>query len=223
MAYGLLENLADDYTLAGADQGDHFTVDGTKITWADLSRSDTAYLYKSFGLDYFTGDWTSPIRFKTVFSSSAVTNYGTCCLMLSTTIGELFTQITDDADIMYFKHEKTSAGPIFTNANYSAGEETDHDPSSVVSLGTVYYVTISKSTNTITTRIHTVDFYGEAGSVEFDTLTATIVGTDSFQYLYAACSYDTTNTGEISGYYEDIDIGENITPIFMHHYKQMAG
>ena len=44
---------------------------------------------------------------------------------------------------------------------------------------TVYYITIEKSTNTITTRIQTVDFYGKAGSVEFDTLTATIVGTDS--------------------------------------------
>ena len=206
MAWGTKENL-EAYTLAGA-QSARFTVAGTKVTWADLSRSDEVYLYADKGAGHFTGDFTQ--RFKTVFTSSAVADYGLCGYMLSTGIGELAAQIVADYDIFLVKHSKETVGPTIANVNYTDGAAVDWDTSGVLTYGVVYYVTIEKVGNVCTVRIHTINYYGEAGSVEFDTLISDITGADTYQYLYAACSNDSGATGVVSGYNEDIDINEAV-------------
>ena len=203
------------------DAGGYLTISpDTKVTWADLPRNVNAFLYKDKGVNHFAGNFTH--RIETQFTGWGVTNYGQVeCWMIANAATGRKAIIDAGGDCLHFTHEKGSSAYKFWLQIYESGVLVDYDSWDSVSLGVAYYVTIvrNEAAGTLTAYIRTGSHSGPLQ----DTLVASIGVDNDFRYIYAAGSYNSGHTGEVTGFTRNIDLAGVIMPIRMHHYKQMQG
>jgi hypothetical protein len=88
---------------------------------------------------------------------------------------------------------------------YDSGVLDDYDPAAIVA-GTTYFVTVEKDSDVLTSYIWRGSHYYDGGTL-VDTISCDI--TDSgidYRYIYAAGSYNSNNTPEVSGWLDNLDL-----------------
>lgn len=196
-----------DFTdFAELDPNSHIEKTATRVTWAGLSSTEDAYIYKSMGDNFFGGDFTHLLTVE----STAVTNDGRAYVWGLTNVVNDMKGI-DDANGSYLSVFLFGASD--NNLDLYI-EECDsgtihQDSYATISLNTPYYLKI--------VRDESVGTYGTFYCYVYtDTARATLVDTlqitlstskKNFRYLFAT---NTRNSGiggrTISGYAENLEI-----------------
>lgn len=171
------------------DPGADITLTDAAITFTSLNtRNSTSYVYRHFGKDYFSGDFTH--KFVVNISSLDAEAY----VFPWQIANEVATAWTADPAVR-MEARNLSGTRTFRLRGYGSAAPvwSAEDVSVAFSLSTDYYVTLTRdddggasSTGRYVATICTGNFSGEAGSSAFDTLTvdAPVGGQLDWSYLY---------------------------------------
>ena len=200
--YTEVDNANDDITVVSAVQ-----VDGNTMT-----RTDTAYLYKDFGVNHFD-DFEHLHEAKPISSikdSSYVGVWG-----MSNHIGDINTWLANGGGITLLIYRFTSDYPRFMlNERGGDADITNVDQA----WNKQYYLVTERIDTTLTCKIYNDSAYTNL----VDTLTIE-VNTQPYRYLFPLASYDTAGAGfSITVESWNLDIQEAIPPPTPKQYLRMT-
>jgi hypothetical protein len=198
--------LANEYTpqdlttFTEVDPNSSISVTSSRATVSNLSRNESAYLYKDFGSGYFSSDLS--VNFDVVVSAGS--NGG-----LWTMIGFSNTLGSNNlwADAIYANYFSTGNVLRAIEIN-SSSFFTDTYP---ISLGTTYYCRLVRdesigANGTLYVYVATSSANRNSGTW-IDTMSVALKDKEDFRYFYATASFNTTSpTALVSGYVENIEI-----------------
>lgn len=210
------EDLQNDYTLGGAQQA-VLSPAANACTFTQFERQDEAWLQKSHGADHFNGDFTHTFKLKLTAENGV---YPMVLLWL------LANQIDSWDDIRTENDDTQDINIYVGKARLGVVEDGVYRHSdtanSLASDSTQYYITVERDddggangTGQLTMRIHTVDYFGEAGSIELETETIDCSAGEQndFQYFYPCNQYVTASLlSYYSGVCEDYNLHEGAPP-----------
>jgi hypothetical protein len=204
--------ISDLTTWTESDPQNRLTVTATSVTINDLERDDDGtYVYYDFGAGYWSGDWE--IRFKYTTPASGESDASSWIYPVA------FTNDLNEQDgIEALSHNSqgvlflNSAGtPRFPVYRVETGARTTEYPTDLA-WETTYYITLARDDDgggsgkgQLTLRIYTVNYYGEDGAVEHDTVTLDLTAQVDFQYILLA-SPRGNDTQATDGLIEDLDL-----------------
>jgi len=166
----------------------------SRITFTSLDRDDTAYVYKDFGENYFSGDFSMNVTMRD--SSAYVTAW----------VGgwALWNEVDDTAGcwggtgIQVYMYRAADVGWRLT-------QWTDGGATSDISLQGGYstkYLTIERHGNRINCEIYN----DEARTILYDNLTVT-QNALAYRYIYGLQSLDSGDGDYMTGYIEKLNLG----------------
>ena len=166
---------------------DAISVDSSsKVSWSGFdSRDVTAYIRKQ-SLS-FSGNFVHRFIAKVTGEQSTGNWYYHWGLGSSTTVGQDMFDEGDIGDAVGFFMYCGANEERFYLRIWEGGSSYDFELWAIGSLGTDYYVTITRSTNTVTAEIRTTSHVNESGKV---TLTAVGSKAPTYSTLYACSSHD---------------------------------
>jgi len=174
----------------------------TRVTFAGLTRAESAYVYKDKGVGYFNGD----------FEHWLDVRYSSCVLYSFVHLWGLFNTIGD--------REEAKGSPINYVGVYFGGEGTNN--AKIVLIGyyngvcpgapqwvlplpnTTYYLTIKRTGSTYTCDIYPTSSDRENETNALANLSITLGGVTAFQYIYVSQSMSYTGGYPIYGYVENL-------------------
>lgn len=184
-------------TYTEVDTSSRLTVTSSSVTVSSLARSETAYVYKDFGADYFAGDFS--VRFQMNVSSVSGELAGIVIGAFGDTLGTLTDLL--GGDCVYINVLYLSSNLNFTLAARSGGASQGSD-STVLSTSTDYYFEYTRTGTSFT-----CDIYDDSGySNLVDSLTLTLGSGDSYRYCYATNCSVYADADTISGVYQDLEL-----------------
>jgi len=196
------------------DEGTNVTVATNKVSWVDLDRDETSYLYKDKGANYFDGDFTH--QFECQCSGRDAGNPLFAYWVLANDIGNLKTLVDAAVDYIefHYRYDDTN-GNLFHLYVVQGGVGITYDTYDGPTDNTTYYITIERDDDGGANGTGQIKAYIRTGSHSgtlVDTLSADCAAGEQndYRYIYALCSYDTASAGEdASGYTERLDLTPN--------------
>lgn len=164
--------------------------DADTITWVQLDRDATSYVYKDFTASYFDGDLTA--RFSCQFTNTYMAIIGHFGLF-----NEVDHLNSIAGDGVSFKHYHDSTTSHFYLTVYENGGST-HDYWDAPVAGITYYITVTRDDDGGANNTGQWNAYiritNHAGELK-DTLTLDCAAGEQndFQYMYAVQSFDDVN------------------------------
>jgi len=205
-----LDPTEDFTTYTEQDPNDRFSITPTTITITDLSREEDAWVYDDKGAGHFGASFEHWVDVKV----TDVSGFGVACLWaVSNVIDELYSWWNENAEaVAVFAY----TGPEIYLRDYEDHSEDSAD----IALNTQYYLTISRSSATVTCEIYT----NAARTVDYlhDTITTGVPSARAYRYIFAV---DGHNDGHpsytISAVVSNLDLREGggaatVAPQFMH-------
>ena len=170
---------------------------GTTVTVLNQqTRRDTVYIYKDFGADYFSGDFSHRFIVNASAFDNSIHSYP-AQWMVGNAVGDEYA-LSTSVDVQMFRfYEATDTVYGMQVLIYEDGSQADEDQFTSPLLNTDYYVTIDRdddgganNTGQLTVYICTTNYYGEAGASLQDTLTvdSSAGEQNDFRYLYVYAS-----------------------------------
>ncbi len=189
-----------------SDPNSRVTETDSRVTWASMTRDETAYYADDKGVDFFDGDF---IHLLTINTTNI--NYTDILLgvhwAVSNTLGSWQGVRDASGDELYLSVAEGSGGVAIQLTEIDGGSITTNSAAYVV--GTILYLKIvrDESVGTYGT-LYCYIYSDSARTTLVDTLTVTLhTSKKDFRYIYAFQSYGVpTNTGDISGYTEDLSL-----------------
>ncbi len=205
-------------TYTEVDPNSKITVIASKVSWSDLrSRNVDAYVYKDFGVNFFSGNFSINLTYRQI-SGSGQTAAGQCWTLAN---------LVDDAQGIAvasgdYLSIVCSVGVAANNKTIQL-EELDGGTKHVsaadfdVTEGTDYYLTVSRDEavgtyGTLTLKVYT----DSARTTLVDTQTITLHSSKKdFRYLYGLQSRNTGDGGTVEwdGQVEDLEVVFNVAAI----------
>ena len=191
-------------TYTEVDSGTDITVTAPKVDVVTMDIGANSSVYKSYGAAHF-GNFTHKFEIYISASSGGAAFLGHWGLSnaAASTIADIVT-----ANIGMAIFFSSPPNDILTIKDWE-NDLSDQTGNGVASEGVLYYLTIDRSGTTTTARIHTVDYYGEPGSVELDTLTFTSSAT-AYEFVMACLSRDSGTGANVSAYTQNLDLQEAV-------------
>lgn len=193
----------EDYTAyTEVDAGGVLTVAANQITFTDLEYQDTAYVYKDFGANYFSGDFTHEFKLRiTDFTSGPFSEGVVFPWYLSNTLAN--NEIHDS----YYPHLKVMAIQVsstqwqFYLYEVTSGGSTYWDTSTYLSKNTDYYCRVNRDESVGTYGTLYLYIYSDAAMTTLvDTVSFALHQKQDFRYLYGVNSQGRSGrTAIISG------------------------
>jgi hypothetical protein len=183
---------SEDFTkYTKVDPNGRFTVTSERVTFTELSRNESAYVYTNKGIDHFDGDFSHLLTIH--FTGLGGGGGGICSFWeLGDTIGDHTAQ-TNALRLWIYD----------TGALY-LGEKLGDADDGTLAAGVTRYVKIERIDDVLKCYIYT-----DCGRTDLeDTLSITLSEITSYQYLYVSQSLNTSNADWVSGYSEDLDLQE---------------
>jgi len=197
----------DFTTYVEVDPNNRYAVAANTITINDLSRDEVAYIVKDKGVDFFDGDYTHLIKYRTA-SSSVIISTVYAWLLANKVAGGW----TIDQTVPTLGSHSLELQEIGITANCILGERVAggsffKDQFSGV-VNTQYYSKIvrDESIGTFGT-LYCFIYTDPARTVLVDTLSVALHEKMDFRYIYAANSYDFTESKAYDGTIENLDLG----------------
>lgn len=193
--------LQDFSTYTELDPNSRITITNSKVSRAGLSRGETAYVYKDFGVDYFNGSFEQRFNIQlTSYNAGGLT---------------VFWQMTSDVNNFKWLSDNTKSNlALYTFGNalrlYERDGANEYNDSYTITTGTNYYVSIvrDESTGTYGT-LYAYIYSNSARTTLLDTLSLTLHSSKKdFRYLYACNTYNDAEAGDTTtGFTENLIIG----------------
>lgn len=203
--------MEDFTTYTKVDPNSRLTVIPTRVTCTNIIRNESTFLYKDRGAGHFNGDFSHKFAIQLTAHSSLDSPYF-IPWMLSNSVGSWGTSLAS-SDFLTVGITYTGAErDIELYCRYNNGTTIEvTDLGNALAIGITYYCTISRTGAVVTLRVYT-----DSGRTSLlYTLTATLAGVTAFRYIYGMASRgDATYnpTASISGYCENLDLGETVYP-----------
>lgn len=188
-------DLQDFTTFTEYDPGSKVAVTSSNVTWTNLLRSDTAYVYKDMGVDFFSGDFN--INF-TLVAGSMAANSEMGVLMLSNTANATYREHTVSP-----KYDSISVGLYMPSSpaekrlallEVADGTATGSGTYYVISDSSPRYITITRDESIGDNGTAYMYIYLDAARTNLAaTQSIALFEKEDFRYLYAMDAY--TNTG----------------------------
>ena len=205
------ENLT---TYVEVDPNSRFSVTQTRVTISGLLGSDSDhYVYKDFGVDYFSGDFTIDLTIR-ISSTAAVSGGILWCLanvidswmdLRNANESALAIELARGSDppTNQLNIREADSGTVYTGATYN------------ISVNTTYYLTVKRDEGIGTYGTIYLYIYSDAARTSLITSSSIALHTSKkdFRYHYAIMSQKYSGwTGAISGYVEDFEITNASVP-----------
>jgi len=192
----------DFTTYTEVDPNSHITKTASKITWAGLSAVEDAYVYKDYGANYFSGDFTHLITVKL----TAATEDGRAYFWALTNAVDDMKGI-DDAGGSYLAVFFIKEPVNYTIYIEECNSGSISQDSSIISLNTPYYLKIvrDESVGTYGT-LYCYIYSDEARTTLLDTISQTLkTSKKDYRYLFATNTRNSGTAGRtVSGYCENL-------------------
>jgi len=188
--------------------------DANTITVTEHQRDyqDETWVVKDKTADHFSSDFTHTIKLMITAKSGEFPLFMPWLIANQVDSWDDIRSESDDDQDLSIYNDKFRIG-VVENGGY-----THSDTANSYTQDVQYYITVERdddggvnNTGRLTMRIHTVNYYGEAGSVELETETVDCAAgqQNDFQYIYAVNGYyAVANTSYYSYVVEDLDLNE---------------
>jgi len=181
--------LYEDFTTyTEVDPNNNIDLVGTNHIDATVRRLENAYLYKDYGIDFFTDfEHLLDFRCQDINDNALYIEW-----MLTNDVGSLSELIAGSKTLLYIRTYRMVAGgtrsfslnEVVTGTVYSDG-------CNGLSVATWYYLSIEKVGVSLTCKIYSTSELRDAGGdADVDTLALTLHSDWSFRYVYAVSSYN---------------------------------
>jgi hypothetical protein len=184
--------MTEDFsTYTKVDPNSRFFVDKHQINFTGLPASEAAYLYKDYGANYFSGNFSFNVDVTVAASiaSTVVAVWGLANVLGS--VDSLRLSSADEQALIFYQ----SGSTLTLNLEETVGG-TPHDVTYNITLNRPYYLTIRRDTSVGTYGTLYCDIYSDAARTTLlTTLTRTLTASKSFRYAYAIQSYSTGTSG----------------------------
>jgi len=185
----------DFTTYSEVDSNGYWSQTSTRNTFTNLPNSDSSYVYKDFGVDYFSGDFEHWFEFQRDDNAGHVVGIWGLTNVTGTFVGGM--------SGLYFL---LYANGLFLGDHVSAHSDFDF---TALSAGTTYYVKLWRTGTTLEAKVYTSSSDRESDTNEIRHLSvANVDNTTDYRYLQAGYVYGVGGTTSRSGYVENM----NLTP-----------
>lgn len=197
----------------------------TRVTSTNVGRNEAAYVYKDKGANWFSGNFKHRLDIR-------VTGYsGSSPLLVVWALANVVSDRTNgtwggagialDAFVIY---NKTSGTYVFYLEEY---EGTPYQTTFNLLQDTTYYLEIERKEEvgtygTLYCRIYSSAAAREAGSGALATLSLALHAKRDFRYYYAMATSNVAAAVYISGYAENVDLGERRELIGRGAFREFA-
>ncbi len=206
-----------DYTgYIEVDPNTRIAVSASRVTWTDLARNETAYVYDDFGAAFFAGDFTHTLGL-TITAGDLSSALFSAVWLITNTVDEYKGIRNNDAlALVFFFSGATPNIRLIETVGGSNSESSQFN----ITIGTTYYMTITRDETVGANGTLTCKIYSDATRTTLlDTLSRTLNVKNDFRYIYAFASYDTSNANKHSGYTENLKV-YNVTAGYIVEYPE---
>ena len=216
----------EDYTTATkVDLNNRYAVATNVITVSDLSRNEAAYIYWDKGIGFFDGDYTHLIKYRTASSSVILSTVYVWLLANKVAGGRTIDQTVPTLGSHSLElQEVGSIANCFLSERIAGGSRFFDQFSGVVN--THYYSKIVRDESIGTFGTLYCYIYTDSGrTVLVDILSIALHEKMDFRYIYAANSYDFTESKAYDGTIENLDLGliGGFNPAWARNSNQIIG
>lgn len=200
-----VDPVQDFTTWTEQDAGGYLSETSTRVTFTNIPRNATAYLYKDFGAGHFNGD------FEFLFTSAITANPNNgilAQLILANALSNLLTHVSTPPCI--FVRWRGTPNNNYALAEEYAGPTEAADVTGALSATHTYYMTLERDESVGTYGTIYLYIYSDSGRTTLvDTLAVALhVAKQDYRYLQTATSYNDGNGSTSSGYVENLDLQE---------------
>ncbi len=197
--------IEDFSTYTEVDPNSRVTKGTRRVTWASITRDETAYAYKDKGVAHFSGDFTHYLTINTTVVNTDNIILGVHWALANTLDSWWdLKEASGDELSLYIDH-----GPNLQLVEIDGGSVHVAAGAVAYTPGTILYLKIVRDESVGTYGTLYCYVYSDASrTILLNTLTLTLNSSKKdFQHIYAFQSYGgTSDTGDISGYTEDLEL-----------------
>jgi len=197
--------MAENYTTyTEVDPNNKISVSPTSITFSGLQRNVDAYVYKDFGTDYFSGDFTHLIDISITGPSSEI---GSCePWMLANGVDDEKGLRDASQNYIFCQLSGGGSGTLILRERYN-GTFYDHTYG-FLNLSTTYYLKIVRDEAVGTYGTLYCYIYTDVNRTSLlTTLSVTLHAKLDFRYLYGLNSLNNGDSNILSGAVSNLDTG----------------
>ncbi len=193
-------------TYTETDPNGRITRTSSRITWADLTISETAFVYLDKGVGFFSDSFVHRIHTNISAADASSSSMGTVWMVTNTV--DTFDDQTDDLHLVF---RRSGATPQFILQEFIASSATS-SATFTATLGVDYFIQITRDETAGANGDLTAAIFLNAqfsGTPEA-TLTVTLGSKVDFRYIFGLSSRDAGGpTNKFSGFVENLDITNN--------------
>jgi hypothetical protein len=208
---GNCETCEDFTTYTEEDPNNRITVETSKVTFTNLTRAEAAYVYKDKGVDHFNGDFEHLLTVNSISSSGEYPF--TSFWGLSNDIGayNVLAEAGKSWIIIDIYHNPVNPR---IEIRESDGGTVYYEITSYYSPNTPYYLKIKRDESVGTYGTLYCYIYSDAARTTLiDTLEMALhTSKKDYRYIYAVQSMGLAGDPYMSGYSENLDLGEEEPP-----------
>ena len=212
----------DFTTYTESDPNSQITKTTNRVTFTGFQRKDNAYVVKDFGVDFFSGDFSSLI---TVFVSahSAVNEIAGVWVMANEGALNLRALWTGNKNAIFLRFEQQAgvtklAFYEFDVGNFIGGQSFN------ITLSTIYYIKITRDESVGSFGAAKCFIYTDAARTTLvATLTVTLNSAKrDYRYLYPLSCWGAGTTHSITGFTKDLEIETSIANLLQVSTQAMT-
>lgn len=197
----LKENeMAEDFTTyTKVDPNGRLAVTAAQITFTALTRNESAYVYKDYTANHFNGNYSFSVDTQFTTNTAGTTS-GASIWALSNSVGDRksITNAAGDEHAVYLAYN--NGAPVLNIVEVVGGVAV-YGSQFGISLGTTYYLTISRNTAVGTYgTLYCYVYSDSARTTLLGTITYTLTASKSFRYAYGVQTYNDGVTASLSGF-----------------------
>lgn len=198
--------VAENFLLSTeVDPNSRFSQTSPRVTWADLSKEEVAYVYLDKGVGFFDASFIHTFHVN-ITAADAGSSTMSAIWMVSNDLAEVVTQ----TDALTLQFTLPGAGPRFFLQEL-VGDSPSSSAVFDLTLATDYYMTVSRdeetgANGTLTCKIFT---NAERSGSPDATLSVTLNANVDFQYVFPIASHDSSLAKKHSGFHENLDLTNN--------------
>jgi len=194
-------------TYTEVDPNSKIAKTATRITFTNLKVKEDAYVYKDFGVDYFSGDFTAEFEIWVTGTPSAgpITMY----FSLANLVDDAYGIVTANSDALWIEVRVISNPPPLIRLGVievKAGALT-RSAEYGLTVNTSYYLKVVRDESVGTHGILYCYVYSDPARINLlKTLAKTLGVKTDFRYLYALQSWNVAQNYGMSGWMEDLEL-----------------
>lgn len=184
------------------DSTGKITVNSSRITWDRFDRSESGYVYKDYGVNYFDA-WENEFTLRLSEVQDTAYTYRFVVSFMNT-YGNLWPDPGSEEQVsLIFREMGADQFDVYIVEHNGLGSSSTSLGTGILSVNTTYFLTFERDDTN-----YTVSVYNDTGRTnQVTSATKTIAYDNDYQYYgFRGLNGTGSNTGYSSGYIENVDI-----------------